>query len=477
MKIKTRLKKFAAMAAVAATAATAVAAPVAFTGTQTVMADDVVKMSKNSIEMKNGSFDMLIARVEDSRLLDKILYWDSSDPSVVKVTGGILHAVGEGTAVVTAVTRNGDHSDSCKVVVTNGDENFTTGIIADLVVGGSKAIKDIRLAAALAKDGVTFVLQNENVAKIKDGVITAVKEGATKLYAVAQDGSKILIGTINIVKDKISDIIPVTKINLGEAAATLKEGATKVINAIVEPINATNKTLIWKSDDPGIAKVADGVVTAVKAGATKIKAMTPDGNVIAEMIIKVAKAVAKDGWVYQDGGWFYYRMGEAYTGWHWMTVSDGETTPHWSYFGQDGKLRTGWVLLGAGDGESNAHWSYFGPNGWLRTGWQRMGTSANPDNGPEHWSYFGANGWLRTGWLELGSGTSEPDGNKDRHWSYFGPNGWLRTGWQVLGKGTNNPDGNNPAHNSYFGDNGWLRTGTQTIDGKFYVFDGRGWQL
>ena len=478
MKLRKRLRRFAAMAVVAASAATATVAPVAFTGTQAVMADEVVTLSKDSVEMKAGSFDMLVARVDKDKLLDKILVWDSSDPKVARVAGGIVHAVGEGTAVITAMTRDGKNSAVCKVVVTEGDSNFTEDIITDIAIGGEQAIKNIKAAANLVKSkGVSFITENENIAKIQDGVIKAINEGKTKLFAVAEDGTKTLIGTINVIKDKIKENIPVVKVRFEEARTTIKEGASKLINAVIEPFNATDKSLIWTVDNPDIAKVVDGVVTAVKEGSTKIKAMTPDGTKVAEIIIDVVKKVAKDGWVNENGTWYYYRMGEAYTGWHWMTNSDGEKIPHWSYFGKDGKLRTGWVWLDAADGESAEHWSYFGPNGWLRTGWQRMGTSGNPDgNASEHWSYFGANGWLRTNWVELGKGTAEPDGNSERHWSYFGPNGWLRTYWQVLGKGTNNPDGDNPAHNSYFGANGWLRTGRQTIDGKVYVFDGRGWQ-
>ena len=169
----------------------------------------------------------------------------------------------------------------------------------------------------------------------------------------------------------------------------------------------------------------------------------------------------KKGWVYEDGGYKYYKNGTAYTGWHYMGAAEGEKTPHWSYFAKDGSLYTGWHYMGAAEGEKTPHWSYFGSNGWLRTGWVQLGQgTAEPDgNSAKHWSYFGNNGWLRTGWVQMGQGTAEPDGNTAKHWSYFGNNGWLRTGWVQLGKGTSEPDGNSAKHWSYFGNNGWLRTG------------------
>ena len=203
-------------------------------------------------------------------------------------------------------------------------------------------------------------------------------------------------------------------------------------------------------------------------------------------------AETKNGWVRENGAYYYYKNGTKYTGWHYMTSAEGEKTPHWSFFGSDGKLRTGWVQLGKGtanpDGNSARHWSYFGDNGWLRTGWVQMGKgTSNPDgNSAKHWSFFGDNGWLRTGWVQLGKGTSNPDGNSAKHWSYFGDNGWQRTGWVQLGKGTSNPDGNAAKHWSYFGSNGWLRTewvqfgkGTSEPDGNaakhWSYFGPNGW--
>ena len=334
MKLRKRLRRFAAMAVVAASAAAATVAPVAFTGTQAVMADEVVTLSKDSVEMKAGSFDVLVARVDKDTLLDKILVWDSSDPKVARVTGGIVHAVGEGTAVITAMTRDGKNSAVCKVVVTEGDSNFTQDIIADIAEGGVQAIQDIKAAANLVKAaGVSFITENENIAKIQDGVIKAVNEGKTKLFAVAEDGTKTLIGTINVIKEKAADIIPVAKVKFEEAKTTITEGASKVIKTVIEPFNATDKSLIWTVDNPDIAKVVDGVVTAVKEGSTKIKAMTPDGKVVAEMIIDVVRDKLSDI-VNRNGVWTYTVAGipdYTYTGFArnkngWWYVENGIVT-------------------------------------------------------------------------------------------------------------------------------------------------------
>ena len=216
---------------------------------------------------------------------------------------------------------------------------------------------------------------------------------------------------------------------------------------------APEKEDISETEAPTEAPIEAGSDTKDAAGTGAVKESS------ATLVTEASNV--KNGWVYENGGFRYYKNGNYYTGWHQMGKKEGEKTTHWSYFGSDGKVYTGWRQMGKAEGEKNAHWSYFGSNGWLRTGWVQFGKgTSDPDGNKEkHWSYFGSNGWLRTGWVEFGKGSSEPDGNKARHWSYFGSNGWLRTGWIEFGKGTSEPDGNKTRRWSYFGSNGWLRTG------------------
>ena len=263
-----------------------------------------------------------------------------------------------------------------------------------------------------------------------------------------------------------------------EDSTPAKEGTDDVVSVSsdsateIKDNSETPKTKVLSS---GIEKTEDN---------KKDKAITTDAPIKSSE----PKKTEKSGWIFTDGSWYYYKSNKPYTGWHYMSSGEGEKTPHWSFFGNDGRLYTGWHYMSAKEGEKTPHWSFFGDNGWLRTGWVRLGkgTSEPDGNSAVHWSYFGDNGWLRTGWVRLGKGTSEPDGNSTAHWSYFGDNGWLRTGWVMFGKGTSEPDGNSAVHWSYFGDNGWLRTewqkmgaGTSNPDGNaaahFSYFGDNGW--
>ena len=278
-------------------------------------------------------------------------------------------------------------------------------------------------------------------------VAASVSAGvATPLALSATQAQEVQAETNSSTKAKK---VAVKSVKLNKTKANLTAGKTLKLTATVSPSNATNKAVTWSSSNTKVATVdKNGNVKGIKAGKAKITVKTKDGGKTAActITVKAAKQTGKTGWYKENGGYKYYKNGEAYTGWHKMGKAEGEKTEHWSYFGKDGKIYTGWHKMGKAEGEKKAHWSY-----------------------------FGSNGWLRTGWVQFGKGTSEPDGNKAKHWSYFGGDGWLRTGWQWMGKGTKNPDGNSAKHKSYFGSNGWLRTGNHHIGSDQYSFNNRGW--
>ena len=70
----------------------------------------------------------------------------------------------------------------------------------------------------------------------------------------------------------------VTGITLSQHELTLVKGATATLTATVIPADAPNKNFSWKSDNEAIAKVVNGVVTAISKGETIIRVTTEEGN-------------------------------------------------------------------------------------------------------------------------------------------------------------------------------------------------------
>lgn len=101
-----------------------------------------------------------------------------------------------------------------------------------------------------------------------------------------------LIVTNSCKKEKI-EFIDVTEIRLDKENITMPVGSTYRLTATILPENATDKTLVWKSDDESVAIVdKDGLVIAVKGGfETIISAATPKGDVKAICKVTVEKKV------------------------------------------------------------------------------------------------------------------------------------------------------------------------------------------
>ena len=80
--------------------------------------------------------------------------------------------------------------------------------------------------------------------------------------------------------------IAVTSISLNETSITLAKGETYILEAIVEPDNATDKDVIWStSDDSKVSVSADGRVTAVAAGEAFITAAAGGKNTTCRVIV------------------------------------------------------------------------------------------------------------------------------------------------------------------------------------------------
>ena len=93
-------------------------------------------------------------------------------------------------------------------------------------------------------------------------------------------------------KEKI-EFIDVTEIRLDKEKVTMSVGSTCRLTATVLPENATDKALVWKSDDESVATVdQEGLVKAIKGGSeTVIRVATPKGDVKAMCKVAVEKEV------------------------------------------------------------------------------------------------------------------------------------------------------------------------------------------
>ncbi len=91
-----------------------------------------------------------------------------------------------------------------------------------------------------------------------------------------------------------SQNISVTGVSLNKTATTIEVGKTEKLTATVQPTNATNQKVTWKSSNEDVATVGtDGTVTANAVGTADITVTTEDGGKTATCTVTAKEATTE----------------------------------------------------------------------------------------------------------------------------------------------------------------------------------------
>ncbi|MCL2436349.1 MAG: Ig-like domain-containing protein [Lentimicrobiaceae bacterium] len=156
-----------------------------------------------------------------------------------------------------------------------------------LLVGETLSLEAAVEPAEATNKSVTWNSDDDQVATVNtEGVLTAVAPGVATITATSHDGKF----TANCTVTVEVEVIPVTGITLNSPPTSLTVGATLTLDAAIAPADATNKTVVWSSDDEHVATVnSEGVLTAVAPGVATITATTDDGGFAASFSVTVSE--------------------------------------------------------------------------------------------------------------------------------------------------------------------------------------------
>lgn len=133
---------------------------------------------------------------------------------------------------------------------------------------------------------VTWSTDNDKVATVKDGIVTAIAEGTAIITAAA--GAFSATCEVTVAKK----IIHVTSIDMSPTSLRLAIGESDYLVVRVLPDDATDKTYAWASTNSAVAEVdAVGKVVAKSVGTVTITATTTDGGLLAGCEVTVYNPV------------------------------------------------------------------------------------------------------------------------------------------------------------------------------------------
>ena len=215
--------------------------------------------------------------------------WTSDNKAVATVTDGVIVAVSQGTAVITATLPNGNYTTytvtvapaqiSAEISTFNVDLNDKNLDPEKYGIAPLLTVKNAKMADVVYSDF------NENIIKVGvEGHVSFMgATGTTYVRAQIKNTDAYVIITFNVTDSATPDPITINYAPNALQNIEVKEGQAyeKNLRDFIEVkqgsafTDLTNVT--WSSNDDSVAKVDNGVVTGVKAGTAVITATTVDG--------------------------------------------------------------------------------------------------------------------------------------------------------------------------------------------------------
>lgn len=132
-----------------------------------------------------------------------------------------------------------------------------------------KETKQLEVFFSSDKEDLIYSSEDDSIATISEkGLITAIKDGVTMVEAITPSGKKVDLEVI-VQSEEVAIIktIAVSKIDIKNTNLSLTSGATYQLVYTVLPTNATDKSIMWETNDARIATVNDsGLITARMEG-------------------------------------------------------------------------------------------------------------------------------------------------------------------------------------------------------------------
>lgn len=260
-----------------------------------IVSDKVIKLESltlnaESISIHPHESDTLICNLFPKNTTEYKLKWISSNPEVAVVNHGVVTALVEGLTTIYASSVDGNIVDSCSVTVAP----HTTPLVKldlskhelTLSEKESATLACILMPSNTTDTQVEWTSEDSTVAIVSGGVVTALSEGSTRIYARGAGGS---------IEDycSVTVICKVTGVALFNHEQTCESGSTLKLSAKVYPSRATNQKVKWSSCNPDVATVDNlGKVTALKADTVTIIVTTDDGGFQDKCVLTIVNPVS-----------------------------------------------------------------------------------------------------------------------------------------------------------------------------------------
>jgi uncharacterized protein YjdB len=242
-----------------------------------------------NVSMIAGDTIQLIASITPNNASNQGVRWISSSISATVSNSGLVTAVSAGTTIISVQTADGNKMATCFITITAIIDvtgiilNQNTATIAPGADNGITLSANVIPTNATNRE-FTWSSSNMGVASVaSNGRVIGGMTGSANITATTTDGNFTASCLVTV-----TPAVGVSAIVLDKSSFFLANPGIISLIPTIYPANATNKNVIWTSTIPGKADVnSSGLVTAVAAGSTTIRATSDDGGYTAECAITV----------------------------------------------------------------------------------------------------------------------------------------------------------------------------------------------
>ncbi len=246
-----------------------------------------VSLDKTELTLTQGGQYTLHATVTPSNATNQNVKWKSTNTAVTTVENGLVKAIAPGQANIIVVTEDGSFTASCLVTV-QAQSIAVTGVYLDkteltMTVDGRYTLHASISPSNATNKNIRWKSTNPSVAKVENGVVTAVAPGQADIIVTTEDGGFTASCHVTVQTQTVA----VTGVSLDKTELTLSVGDQYALHATVNPSNATNQNVKWKSTNTAAATVENGFVKAIAPGQASIIVVTEDGSFTASCLVTV----------------------------------------------------------------------------------------------------------------------------------------------------------------------------------------------
>ncbi len=216
-----------------------------------------VSLSEHSRDLYPGESFSLSASITPSETTDKAITWSSSDTNVAKVSElGVVEAVSPGVATITVSTKNGI-TDTCEVRVNSVSiKSFSLkNRSVSLHVSETYELTPVFVPENATNKNVNYTSNNNSVATVENGIVTAKSVGKATITATSVDGGYTSTCDVTVIEEGQLAKTPINKTyqdfahnNLAGMGATPTQGKSKVLVVPVWLSDSTNYISIDKKE-------------------------------------------------------------------------------------------------------------------------------------------------------------------------------------------------------------------------------------